>query len=233
MSNFCPDTSGQRWSLVWVCLFNGAVGREGRCRQMSSVYVGSIHSVRPHWVCPCSWRTCFPRLHCSGSRLLYRERALSCRHFPGLSRSGSGSRVLHKGADSVGPAFCAFPVRAAQAARRLMSALSSGAARLLPSPSQTRFLGMLVRCALCLFWVADLWLQPSQHMSTIQNLKKSLVRNWKPVCSLVGDAVSYRVCPFPAWQPPPPCLLPLACDGPVRSWLALLCPLFCEWLAVP
>ena len=27
-------------------------------------------------------------------------------------------------------------------------------------------------------------------MSTIQNLRKSLVRNWKPVCSLVGDAVS-------------------------------------------
>ena len=88
-----------------------------------------------------SRRTCFPRLHCSGSRLLYRERALSCRHFPGLSRSGSGSRVLHKGTDSAGPAFCAFPVRAAQAARSLMSTLSSDAARLLPSPSQTRFLG--------------------------------------------------------------------------------------------
>ena len=27
----------------------------------------------------------------------------------GLSRSGSGSRVLHKGADLVGPAFCALP----------------------------------------------------------------------------------------------------------------------------
>ena len=42
----------------------------------------------------------------------------------------------------------------------------------------------------CLSWGADLWLRPSQHMSTIQNLRKSLVRNWKPVCSLVGDAVS-------------------------------------------
>ena len=28
---------------------------------------------------------------------------------PGLSRSGSGSWVLHKGADSVGSAFCALP----------------------------------------------------------------------------------------------------------------------------
>ena len=35
--------------------------------------------------------------------------ALSFVHFPGLSCSGSGSRVLHKGADSVGPAFCAIP----------------------------------------------------------------------------------------------------------------------------
>ena len=30
-------------------------------------------------------------------------------HFPGLSLSGSDSRVLHKGADSVGPAFCVLP----------------------------------------------------------------------------------------------------------------------------
>ena len=50
---------------------------------------------------------CFPRLRCSGSGLLRREWALGCVHFPGLSHSGA--RVLHKGADSVGPAFCAFP----------------------------------------------------------------------------------------------------------------------------
>ena len=30
-------------------------------------------------------------------------------HFPGLSLSGSGIRVLLKVADSVGPAFCALP----------------------------------------------------------------------------------------------------------------------------
>ena len=35
--------------------------------------------------------------------------ALGCMHFPGLSRSGSGSRVLHKDTDSVRPAFCALP----------------------------------------------------------------------------------------------------------------------------
>ena len=162
-------------------MFSRAAGREGRCRQTSLACVGSTRSVPATLCLPPLTGVCFPCLYCSGSRLLSRERALSCVHFPGLSRSGSGSRVLHKGANSVGPAFCAFPVRAAQAARSLMSALSSGAARLLPCPSQTQFLGVLVWCALCLFWEADLWLQPSQRVSTIQNLKKSLFRNWKPV----------------------------------------------------
>ena len=80
-----------------------------------------------------AYGVCFPRLYCSGSWLLSREWALSCVHFPGLSHSDSGSCVLHKDADSVGPAFCAFPTRAAQAARRLTSTLSLGAVRLLPS----------------------------------------------------------------------------------------------------
>ena len=35
--------------------------------------------------------------------------ALCCMHFQGLSHSGSGSWVLHKGTDSVGPVFCALP----------------------------------------------------------------------------------------------------------------------------
>ena len=35
--------------------------------------------------------------------------ALGWVHFPGLSCSGSGSRVLHKGIDLVGPIFVHFP----------------------------------------------------------------------------------------------------------------------------
>ena len=35
--------------------------------------------------------------------------ALGCTHLPGLSHSGSGTRVVLRGADSVGPAFCALP----------------------------------------------------------------------------------------------------------------------------
>ena len=35
--------------------------------------------------------------------------ALGCLHLPGLSRSGSGTQVVLRGADSAGPAFCALP----------------------------------------------------------------------------------------------------------------------------
>ena len=35
--------------------------------------------------------------------------ALGCLHLPGLSRSGSGTWVVLRGADLVGPAFCALP----------------------------------------------------------------------------------------------------------------------------
>ena len=70
---------------------------------------GALTVFRPHWVCLHSRHVCFPRIHCSGSRLLYRERALSCMYFSGLSPSGSSFWVLHRNADSVGPAFCAFP----------------------------------------------------------------------------------------------------------------------------
>ena len=92
-----------------------------------------------------------------------------------------------------------LPARAAQAARNL-SALSPAG------------------CAMCLFWGADFWLQPSLRMSTIQNLRKSLVRSWKTVCRLVGGAISGAE--FAAF--PSPGLLPPVGDGPACSWLALL-----------
>ena len=89
------------------------MGREENCQQISLVCVwgggGLLALSQPHWVCPCSRHVCFPSLHCLDFRLLCRERALGCKHFPGLSCSGSESRVLHKDADSVEPAFCAIP----------------------------------------------------------------------------------------------------------------------------
>ena len=109
---------------------------------------------------------------------------------------GSSPRVLHKSADSAAPAFCAFPARAAQAARSLMGALSSGVVCLLPSTSPAPVPAGQV-CAPCV----SLW--PSWRMSTIQNLRKTLVKNWRPVCSVLGDAV-LRAEPalFPSPLPP-------------------------------
>ena len=68
-----------------------------------------------------------------------------------------------------------------------MGAISLGAVRLLPStvPASVTAHQSSAR-ALCLFWGAGLQPRPSRRMSTIQNLRKSLVRNWRPVCSLVG-----------------------------------------------
>ena len=76
---------------------------------MSLASVGSTRSVPATLGLPPLPACVLSPSHCSGSRLLYWERALSCMHFPGPSRSGSGSQVLHKGADSVGPACCVFP----------------------------------------------------------------------------------------------------------------------------
>ena len=70
-------------------------------------------------------RVCFP---------LYTAQALGCSIWsrPCVA-CGSSFRVLHKSEDSVGPAFCAFPTRVAQATRSLTNTLSPGAGRLLPS----------------------------------------------------------------------------------------------------
>ena len=73
----------------------------------------------PHWVCPHSRCVSFSHLHSSGSRLLYREWALSCVHFPGLHHSGSGFWVLYKDTDSVGPEFCAFPCPSSSGSQEL------------------------------------------------------------------------------------------------------------------
>ena len=106
----------------------------------------------PHWVCPCSRRVCFPSLHCSGFRLLCRERALGCMHFPGLSCSGSGSQVLLKGT-CWACVLCPSMVRAAQVTRCLVSTLSLDAVLLITSPvPAAQFLGCAhLWCAVCLF----------------------------------------------------------------------------------
>ena len=113
VSNFHPDTSGWWWTRFQAHLFSRAVGREGHCKQISLVSVGSARSVSATVVLTPAHGVCaFPvyaaqALGCStGNRP---KPALGCMHFPSLSCSGSGTRVLLRGADSVGPVFCAPP----------------------------------------------------------------------------------------------------------------------------
>ena len=109
----------------------------------------------------------------------------------------------------------------------MTGALSPGAAHRLPStspaPVPARAGWVPVPCVLP---------RPTWWMSTIQNLRRSLIRNWRPVCSAVGDAV--LGVSLPLSPPPQPPVSSGA--GPVRSLRALLwtclIPLFCEWPAV-
>ena len=123
------------------------------------------------------------------------RQALACMHFPGLSCWGSVSRVFYKGAELVGPAFCALP-RSKQLRWpgdwQAQSPPGWGGCILSPPLSQPLgFLGVqcacLLRCAVCLFWGADHWLRPSRLMLTIQNPKKCWLA-MKPAWGLVEDA---------------------------------------------
>ena len=111
-----------------VCLFSHAVGREGRCKQISLACVWSIHSVLttlglpPHWVCSRSRRVC------------YTAQAPSCSIGSGpLVACGSSFQVLHKSPDLVGPAFCAFPGPSSLGSQELEERSLPGCSALIPS----------------------------------------------------------------------------------------------------
>ena len=160
------------------------MGREEHCKQIPLACVGSVHSVwatldlPPLTACVLSWSTLLRlQVALQGNSL---KCALGCIHFPGLSLSGSGFWILHKGTDSVGPVFCALPrseqlrrpgawrVHSPQVGRCILSS---------PRFQMLSFLGAqwerCLSCAMCLLWGADLWLRPSWWVSTIQNTKKS------------------------------------------------------------
>ena len=109
VSNFHPDTRGGGGhflgSLVQSCCGEEGTlqtNNTGMCSQcLSHIGFAPAHSVSAFPVYTAQ------ALGCSARNCL--RPALGCMHFPGLSRSGSGTWVLHKGADSVGPAFCALP----------------------------------------------------------------------------------------------------------------------------
>ena len=101
------DEDGYLFRLTCSVVLSG--GRNTASKYHWHVW-GVLIVSQPHWFCPCSWHVCSPsfRLQAAmqGNCLKW---ALVCMHFSGLSCSGSGSWVLHKGTDSVGPAFCALP----------------------------------------------------------------------------------------------------------------------------
>ena len=122
------------------------MGREEHCKQISLACVGSARSVwttlgLPQLTAPVLSQSTLLRLQVALKGNCPKW-ALRCMHFPGLSCLGSGSRVLHKGTDLVGPAFCALSlVRETQAIGCLVSSHSQagGASDRLPCPSCSVF----------------------------------------------------------------------------------------------
>ena len=193
MSNFCPDTGGggsHFFRLTCSVLLWGG-------RNTANKYHWHVLAVSgPHWVCPHSRCACFPSLHCLGSRLLCWELSEVGLELYALPRS-KPLRFRFSGTPQrcrLGWAcvLCPSQVLAAQMTRCLASAVApSWRLRLITSPvPAARFCGCTTdapsRCAVCLFWRADLWLQPSWWMLSVQNPKKSWLAT-KPACSLVED----------------------------------------------
>ena len=155
MSCFRPDTGGQRWSLVQVRLFSRAVGREGRCRQMSLACVGSAGSVpatlglAPLPACVLSPSTLLrlpAALQGAGPELraLPRSKPLRFRFSgpPQRRRLGWACVLCLPRPSSSGSQAHSLQVQ------RDFS----------PPHPRLSFQACLIRCALCLFWGADLWL---------------------------------------------------------------------------
>ena len=108
-------------SLVQSCCGEGGL--------LSTDNTGCVLAViRPHWVCPISWRACFPCLYCSGSRLLCwdllevgpglhalpRSKMLRFRYLGTPQRCRLGWACV----------LCSSQVRAAQETRCLVSAVA-------------------------------------------------------------------------------------------------------------
>ena len=145
-------------------MFNCAAGREEHCKQISLTCVESAHSVWVtlglplHMACVLSWSALL-RFQVDLRQNCLRW-VLGCVHFPDLYCSGSGSRLLCKGTDSVGPVFCAL-ARSGQLRRPGAWRAHTPQVRCILPPLLSQPLGFPgtkqhLRCALCLFWGADL-----------------------------------------------------------------------------
>ena len=154
-------------------MFSCVVGREEHCKQTSLACVGSAHSVSATLGLPP-----LKAIVLSQTTLLRLQVALQGAG-PGLHelpRSKpfrfSGTPQRHRLVWAC--IWCCSQVRAAQATRCMVSTLSSSVGCLITSPVPATWVSGCghLQCAMCLFWGADLWLRPSQRMSTMQNLRK-------------------------------------------------------------
>ena len=113
VSGSCPDTKGTVEDTIFFFLGSLVQSRcgEGQTLQSNNTGVCSqclshTGSAPAHGACSLPAHTA-QALGCSAGN--HSWPALGCLHFPGPSRSGSGTRVVLRGTDSVGPAFCALP----------------------------------------------------------------------------------------------------------------------------
>ena len=110
MSDFHPDAKGGGGGdffrlTVQMCCGEGGMlqtNNTGMCSQCLS-HTGPALA---HGTCTLPAYTA-QALGCSAGNHL--RPALGCMHLPGLNCSGSGTRVVLRGSDLVGPAFCALP----------------------------------------------------------------------------------------------------------------------------
>ena len=106
VSDFHPDTRGRWWTLLGS-LVQSRCGEGGTLQTNNTgVCLQCLSHTVPapaHGACSLPAHT----LVCSAGN--HPRPALSCLHLPGPSHSVSGTRVVLRGADLVGPAFCALP----------------------------------------------------------------------------------------------------------------------------
>ena len=173
---------------------------------------GALAVFRPHWFCPRSWHVCFPHLHCSGSRLLYRERALSCVRF---QFSGSPQKRGLCWA-------CVLCLPRSSSGRQELDGRTlpgCGAPNPLRGPSLS--FRAMVGCERFVSVLRSWPLAATLPGGDVNHPESQEVFGWKLEACLQcgrGRRLWGRVCPFP----PRPCLPPQAGDGPVRPPLALL-----------
>ena len=113
VSNFCPDMKGWWWAIFLGSVVRSCYGEGGTLQTNNTGVCGECLQCLGHTgFAPAHGMCAFPvytaqALGCSAGNCL--RPALGCMHFPGLNRSGSGTWVVLRGADLVGPAFCALP----------------------------------------------------------------------------------------------------------------------------